>query len=102
MGRGERETFLKHWPITYYFDKKWKGVFTFTIKIKRDLLFVLSGNPHLPFEIIKLNPRFKFHFFVPLLSIDWWEKPRIEWLKCNVDAAFFYWLQKDSDGGLLS
>ncbi|CAJ2656360.1 unnamed protein product [Trifolium pratense] len=27
--------------------------------------------------------------YVPLLSTDRWEKPRLEWLKCNVDAAFF-------------
>ncbi|CAJ2636504.1 unnamed protein product [Trifolium pratense] len=26
---------------------------------------------------------------VPLVSTNRWEKPRIGWLKCNVDAAFF-------------
>ncbi|CAJ2662791.1 unnamed protein product [Trifolium pratense] len=27
--------------------------------------------------------------YVPLLSTDRWEKSRLEWLKCNVDATFF-------------
>ncbi|PNX83352.1 cytochrome p450, partial [Trifolium pratense] len=26
---------------------------------------------------------------VPLVSTNRWEKPRIGWLKCNVDEAFF-------------
>ncbi|PNX67193.1 hypothetical protein L195_g055494, partial [Trifolium pratense] len=27
--------------------------------------------------------------YVPLLSTARWEKPRIDWLTCNVDVAFF-------------
>ncbi|XP_045797989.1 uncharacterized protein LOC123892220 [Trifolium pratense] len=36
--------------------------------------------------------------YAPPLSTDRWEKPRLEWLKCNVDAAFFV----DSGGTTMS
>jgi hypothetical protein len=35
---------------------------------------------------------------VPILSTDRWKKPRVGWLKCNVDVAFFVRLGRTTMG----